>query len=129
LAIAAGNQIDTKPYPVPAVHYGPLTQIWPAYDCSGTVSYVLYRAGLHSAYPDVSGTLESWGASGPGRWITVYANSQHTWIVVAGIAFDTSPAGNPAGWVPAGSGPRWRPNPTGNLADGLSYVVRHPPGL
>ena len=61
LAIAAGNQIDTKPYPVPAVHYGPLTQMWPAYDCSGAVSYVLYRAGLHSAYPDVSGNARELG--------------------------------------------------------------------
>jgi len=35
LAIAAGNQIHTSPYPTPDVHYGPLSQLWPAYDCSG----------------------------------------------------------------------------------------------
>jgi hypothetical protein len=127
LAIAAANEIHTKPYPVPDVHYGTLTQLWPAYDCSGTVSYVLYKAGLHSSWPDVSGDLETWAAQGPGKWITVYANSGHTWIVVAGLAFDTADFGGPN--IPAGSGPRWRQNPTGNLADHLSYVVRHPPGL
>jgi soluble lytic murein transglycosylase-like protein len=126
-AIAAANQISTKPYPSPDVHYGSLATPWPAYDCSGSVSYVLYKAGLHSATPDVSGTLESWGGAGPGRWITVYATSGHTWIVIAGLAFDTADFGGPN--VPAGSGPRWRSNPTGNLADGMTYVVRHPAGL
>lgn len=131
LAIAAANQIHAKLYSVypdgHAVHYGPLSTVWPAYDCSGTVSYVLYRAGLHSINADVSGTLESWGKPGPGRWITVYANSTHTFIDIAGRAFDTADYGGPN--LPAGSGPRWRQNPTGNLADGLSYVVRHPEGL
>jgi 3D (Asp-Asp-Asp) domain-containing protein len=129
LAIAAANQIDAKPYPEPvATHYnGLLDWSWPAYDCSGSVSYVLYKAGLHSPIADVSGTLERWGAPGPGRWITVYANSTHTWVVIAGLAFDTADYGGPN--IPAGSGPRWRQNPTANLQDGLSYVVRHPPGL
>ena len=127
LAIAAANQIHAKPYPNPDVHYGSLAQLWPAYDCSGSASYVLYRAGLHSVWPDVSGTLESWGQPGPGRWITVYANSTHAWVVVAGLAFDTSNYGGPN--IPAGSGPRWRQNPTGNLADGLQFIVRHPAGL
>ncbi len=130
-AIAAANQIHAKPYSIlasgAAEHFGPLSALWPAYDCSGTVSYVLYRAGLHSINADVSGTLEGYGQPGPGRWITVYANSTHTWIVVAGLAFDTADYGGPN--IPAGSGPRWRQNPTGNLADGLSYVVRHPAGL
>lgn len=130
-AIAAANQIHAKPYSIlasgAAEHFGPLAQLWPAYDCSGTVSYVLYKAGLHSINADVSGTLEGYRQPGPGRWITVYANSTHTWIVIAGLAFDTANYGGPN--IPAGSGPRWRQNPTGNLADGLSYVVRHPPGL
>ena len=127
LAIAAANEIHTKPYPSPDVHYGSLTQLWPAYDCSASVSYVLYKAGLHSSWPDVSGTLEYWGLSGPGRWITVYADSGHTWIVIAGLAFDTADYGGPN--IPPGSGPRWRQNPLGNLADGRSYVTRHPAGL
>jgi hypothetical protein len=127
LAIAAANQIHTKPYPEPDVHYGSLAALWPAYDCSGSASYVLYRAGLHSVWPDASGTLETWGQPGPGKWITVYANSTHTWVDVAGLAFDTSNYGGPN--IPAGSGPRWRQDPTGNLADGLQFIARHPPGL
>ena len=131
LAIAAANQIHTLPYSLPAgappVHYGPLTSLWPAYDCSGAVSYVLYKAGLHSAMPDVSGSLEIWGQPGPGRWMTVYANSRHTFIDIAGRAFDTANYGGPN--LPAGSGPRWREDPTGNLADGLPYIARHPEGL
>ena len=129
LAIAAANQIHAHPYAIgPApVHYGALSSLWPAYDCSGAVSYVLYKAGLHSVWPDVSGTLERWGQPGPGRWITVYANCRHTFIDIAGRAFDTADYGGPN--LPAGSGPRWRQNPTGNLADGLAYVARHPAGL
>ena len=102
---------------------------WPAYDCSASVSYVLYHAGLHG--PDSRQTwpvaLEDWGQPGPGRWITVYANSTHAFIVIAGLAFDTADYGGPN--IPAGTGPRWRSNPLGNLADGLQYVARHPPGL
>ncbi|MGI8557485.1 MAG: hypothetical protein ACR2ND_04110 [Solirubrobacteraceae bacterium] len=39
--------------------------------------------------------LESYGQPGPGRWITVYANSGHAWIVIAGLAFDTADYGGP----------------------------------
>jgi hypothetical protein len=129
LAIAAANQIHSKPYPEPvATHYdGNLAHPWPAYDCSGAVSYVLYKAGLHSQSADDSGSLESWGQPGPGKWITVYANGTHTFIVIAGRAFDTADFGGPN--IPAGSGPRWRQDPTGNKGDGLHYTPRHPPGL
>ena len=75
--------------------------------------------------PDVSGSLESWGQPGPGRWITVYANSTHAFITIAGRAFDTAHYGGPD--LPAGPGPRWRQNPTGNLADGLATSPATPP--
>jgi hypothetical protein len=126
-AIAAANSIRDMPYPEPDAHFGSLASPWPAYDCSGSVSYVLYEAGLHSAIPDVSGTLEHWGKPGPGKWITVYANAGHTFIVIAGLAFDTADFGGPN--LPVGSGPRWRLDPIGNLADGARYVIRHYPGL
>lgn len=125
--IAAGNAIHTYPYPVPDVHYGSLAQMWPAYDCSGATSFVLYEAGLLSSNAETSTQLESYGLPGPGRWITLYANSAHVWIVVAGIALDTAEYGGAP--VPAGSGPRWRADPLANLADGSEYVVRHPAGL
>ena len=130
-AIAAGNQIHARPYsliPSDPVHYGPLASLWPAYDCSGAVSYLLYKIGALAVAQD-SSELESWGQPGPGQWITVYASGPHTWIVVAGIAFDTSATGQTVAGIPAGPGPRWRPDPVANLSDGYRYVQRHPAGL
>lgn len=126
-AIAAGNLIHTLPYPEPDVHYGTLAELWPAYDCSGATSFLLYAAGVLGPTALDSTGLESFGLPGPGLWITVYADSAHAWIVVAGIALDTADYGGPA--VPGGSGPRWRGEPVANLGDGGSYVVRHPAGL
>jgi peptidoglycan hydrolase-like protein with peptidoglycan-binding domain len=121
--IAAANQIIDKPYIYAGGHAS-----WnaPGYDCSGSVSYALHGGGLLSSPEDSTG-LESYGSAGPGKWITIYADAAHTWVVVAGIAFDTADFGGPN--IPSGTGPRWRRNPTGNLADGGDYVVRHPSGL
>jgi 3D (Asp-Asp-Asp) domain-containing protein len=127
LAIAAGNLIHALPYPAPDVHYGSLARLWPAYDCSGAVSFLLYGAGVLGSSALDSAGLETYGLPGPGRWITIYANPAHTWVVVAGIAFDTADYGGSP--IPAGSGPRWRAEPLANLGDGASYVRRHPPGL
>jgi peptidoglycan hydrolase-like protein with peptidoglycan-binding domain len=121
--IAAANQIHTKPY-IYAGGHGKWNDA--GYDCSGAVSYALHGAGLLSAPEDSTG-LESYGSPGPGQWITIYADAQHTFVVVAGIAFDTADYGGPN--IPGGTGPRWRSNPTGNLADGGDYVVRHPAAL
>ena len=121
--IAAANQIIDKPY-IYAGGHGKWNDT--GYDCSGAVSYALHGAGLLSSPEDSTG-LESYGSPGPGKWITIYADSGHTWVVVAGIAFDTADYGGPN--IPSGTGPRWRTNPTGNLADGGNYVVRHPAGL
>ncbi len=121
--VAAANQIIDKPYIYAGGHAS-----WnaPGYDCSGSVSYALHGGGLLSSPEDSTG-LESYGSPGPGKWITIYADSAHTFIVVAGRAFDTADFGGPN--IPAGTGPRWRSNPTGNLADGGDYIVRHPAGL
>lgn len=127
LAIAAGNLIHTRPYPEPDVHYGSLARMWPAYDCSGATSFLLYAVGLMGASSLDSTGLEGYGKPGPGQWITVYANAGHAWIVVAGIALDTADYGGVG--VPGGSGPRWRGEALANLGDGSTYVVRHPAGL
>jgi peptidoglycan hydrolase-like protein with peptidoglycan-binding domain len=121
--IAAANQIINTPYV-----YGGGHATWndSGYDCSGAVSFALHGGNLLSA-PEDSTELESYGSAGPGRWITIYADPSHTWVVVAGIAFDTADFGGPN--IPAGTGPRWRSDPTGNLQDGGNYVVRHPSGL
>jgi 3D (Asp-Asp-Asp) domain-containing protein len=126
-AIAAGNEIHALPYLWGGGHQSfDLVADEAGVDCSGATSYLLHAAGLLDT-PLTSTQLETWGEPGPGRWITVYANSAHTWIVVAGIAMDTAEYGGPP-W-PAGSGPRWRAQPLANLQDGQSYVVRHPAGL
>jgi peptidoglycan hydrolase-like protein with peptidoglycan-binding domain len=121
--INSGNQIINKPYIYAGGH-----SRWNdrGYDCSGAVSYVLHGAGMLSSSEDSTG-LESYGSPGPGKWVTIYADAAHTWIVIAGIAFDTADFGGPN--IPSGTGPRWRSNPIGNLADGGNYVVRHPAGL
>src|SRR5437764_5094500 len=71
--IAAGNQIVGKPYLYGGGHGLPLGQIAPSYDCSSSVEHLLYGAGLLPVtYDAPSGLLESFGAPGPGAWVTVY---------------------------------------------------------
>lgn len=71
------------------------------FDCSGSVCAALGQAklGYHRGGPvDVSGTIASnWGASGPGKYFTVWASVEHVWIQWRGMGrywrFDTSPQG------------------------------------
>ncbi len=121
--ISSANSILNTSYCVGGGH-GKWTSS--CYDCSGSVSFVLHGAGMLSQSEDSSG-LESYGVSGPGKWVTIYSDPGHAFIVIAGIAFDTADYGGPN--IPSGTGPRWRSNPLGNLADGGDYVVRHPAGL
>jgi hypothetical protein len=117
-AIAAGNAIKHLPYRWGGGHR---TFYDTGYDCSGAVSYVLHAAGFLSS-PMPSGPLaSSWGVPGKGRWVTVYANASHTYMVVAGLRFDTSAVGER---LNQGSGPRWRKTkrkPTG-------YTAKYYPG-
>jgi hypothetical protein len=112
--IAAGNQIATLPYKYGGGH-GSFVDT--AYDCSGSVSFALHGAGLLAATLD-STELSTWGRSGAGRWITIYANKTHTYLVVAGIRFDTS------GQKAAG-GTRWQ----AALRSNKGFKVRHPAGF
>jgi peptidoglycan hydrolase-like protein with peptidoglycan-binding domain len=109
----AANRIATLPY-----RYGGGHKSFEdtAYDCSSSLSYALHGANLLDRTLDSTG-LESWGEAGPGTWITVYANADHTFMIVAGIRFDTS------GQRKAGT--RWQP--AERSTDG--FVVRHPTGL
>jgi cell wall-associated NlpC family hydrolase len=114
-AIWAANQLRKKPYKWGGGHGG-----WKdsGYDCSGSVSYILHAAGLLSS-PQVSGTFARYGKGGKGKWISIYANKGHVFMVVAGMRFDTSPYGSGA------RGPRWRlsARPAGG------FKVRHPAGF
>jgi peptidoglycan hydrolase-like protein with peptidoglycan-binding domain len=123
-AIAAANSIIDTPYIYGGGHAS-FTDT--GYDCSGAVSFALHGGGLLSTPEDSSG-LESFGLSGPGKWITVYSDPEHAFVVIAGLAFDTAHYG---ATFPSGSGPRWlQPaDATANLSDGGGYVERHPAGL
>ncbi len=80
------------------------------YDCSGAVSYMLHGARMLKT-PMTSGSLAGWGKKHKGKWITVYANSGHTYAVVAGLRWDTS----------GGPGPRWHRG----MRSRSGYAVRH----
>lgn len=58
-----------------------------------------------------------WGKPGKGRWVTIYTNPGHMFMVVAGVRFDTSGA--------KVTGSRWQ----NSMRTGGSYALRHPPGL
>jgi hypothetical protein len=119
-AFRAANAISDRPYL--EVHYA--THIDnPTYDCSSATSHVLWGAHRFGTAPWVSGQLTRYGLPGPGRWITVYANDGHAFILVAGLRFDTGRYDT--GPNASESGPRWRlgPRPTAN------FVTRHPGGL
>jgi septal ring factor EnvC (AmiA/AmiB activator) len=110
-AIEAANAIATTPYIWGGGH-GSFESS--GYDCSGSVSYALHGGGFLSSPLDSTG-LTTWGAPGAGKWITVYGNAGHAWVLIAGLAFDTS----------GGAGPRWHSSPV-YTADG--FILRHPPG-
>jgi hypothetical protein len=121
--IAAGNQIAGKPYVYGAAHGLPLSTIAPAYDCSSSVEHLLYGAGLLPVtYGGPSGRLESFGESGPGQWVTLYANASHVFMYVAGVRWDTH---NAAGTGDGSSGIGWHPL----VRSAAGFVARHPPGL
>jgi cell wall-associated NlpC family hydrolase len=112
--IAGGNAIRDFPYVYGGGHRSFIDD---AYDCSGSVSYALAAAGLINA-PETSGQLESWGAPGPGRYLTVFATDGHTFMYVDGVWFDTAGRAGPytTRWLTA------QPPLDG-------YVERHYPGL
>jgi hypothetical protein len=114
-AIAAANQIDGRPYVWGGGHLSWTTH---GYDCSGAVGYALHGADLLSETM-VSGQLEHWGDGGTGRWITVYANYHHVYMVIAGLRFDTRDD------PPGVSGPRWHTE----AAPPGGFAARHPAGL
>jgi pilus assembly protein CpaE len=125
--IAAANEINSEPYIWGGGHGGSLSTIAPGYDCSGSTSFVLYAAHEFGSTAQTSGQLESYGAPGHGNWVTIYADSGHVHIVIAGLNFDTA-AGNGMPPNPPATGPRW----TTSLTDPPSpdpFVPRHPPGL
>jgi hypothetical protein len=111
--IGAANRIATKPY-----RYGGGHGSWidSGYDCSGSLSYALHGGGLLRSPLDSTGFM-SYGRPGPGRHITIYANSGHAYMVIDGRRFDTSARSQ--------TGTRW----TSEMRSSAGYVARHPAGL
>jgi cell wall-associated NlpC family hydrolase len=116
--ITAANRLVGKPYRYGGGHKAFSKRLDSGYDCSGSVSYALY-GGRFLRSPLPSGDLMDWGRRKPGRWITVYANSGHAYIYVAGLRFDTSLRDDPDH-----TGPAW----SKRLRKNDSYVPRHPRG-
>jgi peptidoglycan hydrolase-like protein with peptidoglycan-binding domain len=112
-AIAAANRIAARPYVYGGGHGSFISS---GYDCSGSVSYALHGGGLLRVTED-SSTLESYGSAGPGRWITIYANAGHAYMIIAGLRFDTSAQSSTGG-------NRW----TTVARSSAGFVARHPTG-
>ena len=117
--ITAANQVARAPYRYGGGHGGvggDENWVDSAYDCSGSVSFALASAGLVSRQLD-STSFMSWGRPGKGKWVTVFANHGHAFMVVAGLRFDTVER--------ARTGTRW-----GRVFTQINgFVARHPAGL
>jgi hypothetical protein len=112
-AIRAADRIAGFPYRLGGGH-GSFHDS--AYDCSGSVSYVLHATG-RLGRPRDSGELMSWGSPGQGRWITVYSNPGHAYMVIRGHRYDTTGRSR--------TGSRWQRS----RRSSAGYVARHPAGL
>jgi hypothetical protein len=115
--IWASNEIIGLPYVFGGGH---ASFDSPGYDCSGTVSFALHGGSLLST-PEDSSEFMAFGSHGAGRWISIFGNSGHAYMDVAGLRLDTSAADDPSNQ----QGPRWRPLRTENGG----YTIRHPLGL
>lgn len=130
--VVAGNELQDLPYG-PGGHPNPLGAR--EEDCSSSVNYVLYRSGVRPLAEilqknPLAQDYVSWGAPGPGRWVTVYATANptpHVFIVIAGLRLDTSHDGTDVGPNRFENGPRWRI--LDQIPAWARWSVRHPPGL
>ncbi len=109
------NQLQDKPYKSGGGHQ----MLHDAgFDCSGSISHILYRSGL-LVRPLNSTGFAGYGMAGTGSYVTLFVKpGQHVFMSVCGLRFDTSGG-------KAGEGPRWRP--VARKADG--FLNRHPRGL
>jgi hypothetical protein len=109
------NELQDKPYRLGGGHQALHDE---GYDCSGSVSHILYRARLLGG-PMTSRGFAKYGQPGAGHYVTVFVKpDHHVFMSVCGLRFDTS-----GGRV--GEGPRWHAQPR----DPSEFVVRHPPGV
>ncbi len=112
-AINWANRIRNKPYIYGGGHRSFFDK---GYDCSGAVSFAL-RGGRFVSSPMPSTGYMRWKKPGRGKWITVYSNPSHAYIVIAGLRFDTS--------MTDGNGPGWS---TSMRSTSGKFSARHPAG-
>jgi hypothetical protein len=91
------------------------------WDCSGAVSYLLHYLGLLNGSPLTSGALMSVGQPGRGSVFTIYANTEHVFLIIEsgrhkGDAWGTATRDLEGA---QGSGPLWHHHGTGG------FVARH----
>jgi hypothetical protein len=130
--VVAGNELQDLPYG-PGGHPNPLGAV--EEDCSSTINYILYRAGVRALSEIVrenplAQDYVNWGAAGPGRWVTTYATdvpTPHVFATIAGLRIDTSHNGTDIGPNRSQDGPRWRL--FGQIPGWAHWSIRHPPGL
>jgi hypothetical protein len=118
-AISAANGIIGLPYKYGGGHK--VTFSDNGYDCSGSVSFLLHGGGLLTS-PFDSSSFMSWGKPGKGKWITVYTNPGHAFVVIAGLRFDTGMRDNTVRGIHPGSGPRWAKK----MRSTAGFKARHP---
>ena len=99
--VSHANSLAHLPYKLGGGHKQLLDD---GYDCSGSISYVLYRSGLLTT-PLTSVQFAQYGNPGPGRYMTLYVKpGEHVFMTVCGLRYDTSGA-------VFHEGPRWRTTP------------------
>jgi hypothetical protein len=118
-AISAANGIVGLPYKWGGGHK--TTFMDNGYDCSGSVSFLLHGGGLLDS-PFDSSSFMGWGKAGKGKWITVYTNPGHAFVVIAGLRFDTGMRDNTVRGIHPGSGPRWAKK----MRSTRGFKARHP---
>lgn len=113
--VNVANQLVDKPYKWGGGHQQLFDD---GFDCSGSISHILYRTGL-LVRPLNSRNFAGYGQAGPGRYVSIFVKpGSHVFMSICGLRFDTS--GNQTG-----EGPRWR----GNSRSSTGFLNRHPPGL
>lgn len=96
--VSYANQLVDKPYKWGGGHKALFDN---GFDCSGSISHVLYRCGL-LAHAASSAEFARYGLPGPGRYVTIYVKpGHHVFMEICGLRFDTT-------GTREGEGPRWR---------------------
>jgi len=98
------------------------------FDCSSAVSRLLQVGGTHAPTMTTMGLLE-WGQTGPGKWVTIYVNSGHTFL-----EFRFAPPAHrfwgTSGMRPSGfTGPGWIAKNNFSASYLATFEKRHPEGL